>query len=454
MANGATGGGQAAGTIKRYDPPAFMTDFDKVPGLRDQWSEVVSAWFDEMVEAVSDTLKKRFPDGDKRCQYYNQLKAQHCPGLEQSIVWNAFSGTLLRRYGEANALEIAETLIPLTERQDGQGAYNKGPGWDKLLYRPQDEYCEWRVERNEEGKITRVTFTSEPPEYWQALHGDKLPGAIKEGPVYPVDGDPQLVLDLYREFVSPKVEADDLVFHEDMIDTNNPEEKPVLIYPKGAYNPYNRWNTTDGIMHLTQPANSLSAEIWLGGEATILYERFGRRITDPDALICATRYGGANRCSDPVIGCSVNELAALGCWITLRNPVGLYMSHLEMSGWTKPSGEPIDPEYFRVLRGDEKRQLIERAVFEVPEDEGFTVSDIRIGGVPITHGGQLAQYMTVHLVGLASEPGAFKPEPLSSPHAALVSGDNPGYLIQPRPDRPPDPQNNEEWAFAYPDVSS
>ena len=33
---------------------------------------------------------------------------------------------------------------------------------------------------------------------------------------------------------------------------------------KGTYNPYNRWNTTDGIMHLTHPANTLSAEIKLG----------------------------------------------------------------------------------------------------------------------------------------------------------------------------------------------
>lgn len=452
MSNGGTGGGAPAGGIERYDPPGFMTDFDKVPGLREQWSEVVSDWFDEIIEEVAGELK---PDGDKKCQYYNQLKAQHGPSLEQSIVWNGFSGTLLRRFGEAKAMEVAETLLPMTERQDGQGPYRVGAGWDKILYRPQDEYCEWRVERNGEGRIVRVTFTSEPPEYWQALHGDGLPGAgVKESPIHPVNGDPQLVLDLYRELVSPEVEADDLIFHEDMVDTSDPKE-PVLIYPKGAYNPYNRWNTTDGIMHLTQPANALSAEIGLGGLATVLRERFGRRITDPEALICATRYGGANRCSDPTIGGSVNELAALGCWITLRNPVGLYMSHLEMAGWTKPSGEPIDPGYFRVLRGDEERQLIERAVFEVPEEEGFTVSDIRIGGVPITHGGQLAQYMTVHLVGLASEPGAFKPEPLPATHAALVSADNPGYLIQPRPkDRPPDPAENEEWAFPYPDVSS
>ena len=49
-------------------------------------------------------------------------------------------------------------------------------------------------------------------------------------------------------------------------------------------------------------------------------------------------YGGPNRCSDPTIGASVNELAALGYAITLRNPVGLYMGDLNMTGWAGPGG--------------------------------------------------------------------------------------------------------------------
>ena len=117
------------------------------------------------------------------------------------------------------------------------------------------------------------------------------------------------LVDLYRQYVSPEVELNDLLCSEDLVDESGSE--PKIVYRRGAYNPYNRWNTTDGIMHLTQPANSLQAEIQLAGDATILRERFGRRITDPDALICGTRYGGANRCSDPTIGASVNELAAI-----------------------------------------------------------------------------------------------------------------------------------------------
>jgi hypothetical protein len=431
-----------AGQIERYDPPGFMTDFEGIPGQLEQWSAAVSGWFDEVIAIERESL------GKQPCQYYNQLLEQPSEPLEQEIVWNAFPGTLCRRFGEAVAMKAAEIPMPLTQREDGQGEYFVGPAWTNLFYRPHDEYCEWRVERDDEGRIVRVTFTSEPPEYWQALHGDVLAN-FNEEPTYPTTGDPGLLLDLYREYVNPGVQLSDLVCAEDLVDYSEPA-KPRVVYAKGTYNPYNRWNTTDGIMHLTQPANSLQAEIKLGGDATILLQRDGRRITDPDALICAARYGGANRRTDPTIGASVNELAALGCAITLRNPVGLYMDHLELTGWTKPDGSPVEPEYFRILRG--RPGLIERAVFEVPEDEGFTVSDVRIGGVPISFGGQLAQFMTVKLVGLAANPGSFSNEPVEAQHSCCIDPANREYLIQPRPER--DCAGEEIPAFDYPDVQT
>jgi len=433
--------------IERYDPPGFMADFDGIDGQLEQWSNAVSGWFDEVIAKEAGELS------GQPCQYFNQLKPPpqlKPPLLEQSIVWNAFPGTLLRRFGEAAAMQVAEALMPLSQREDGQGPFYVGRAWPNLYYRPHDEYCEWHVERDSEGRIIRVTFTSEPPEYWQALCGGELPN-INGEPKYKITGDTVLLVDLYREYVSPEVQLDDLLCAEDLVDYSNPA-KPEVVYRKGSYNPYNRWNTTDGIMHLTQPANSLQAEIQLGGDATVLREREGRLISDPDALICGTRYGGANRCSDPTIGATVNELAALGCSVTLRNPVGLYMDHLDLTGLTRPDGSPVEPEYFRVLRGDAGEKLIERAVFEVPPGEGCTVSDLRIGGVPIKFGGQLAQLMTVKLVGLAAQPGAFHNKPVPCEHRCVIDPANPGYLIQPRPER--EPCGHELAAFDYPDVQT
>jgi hypothetical protein len=431
--------------ITRYDPPGFMTDFDGIDGQLEQWSDAVSGWFDEVVAKEEREL------GGQRCQYFNQLTSpQPEPLLPQAIVWNAFPGTLRRRFGEAASLEVAETMLPLSVRDDGQGPFYVGPKWANLYYRPHHEYCEWRAERDEYGNIVRVVFTSEPPEYWQALWGGKLPD-LKGKAKYDIKGNPDVMLDLYREYVSPEVQLDDLRCAENFIDYSDPK-KPEVVYEKGAYNPYNRWNTTDGIMHLTHPANSLQAEIQLGGDATILRQSHWRPVVNPDALICGTRYGGANRCSDPTIGATVNELAALGCWVTLRNPVGLYMDHLDLTGITTPQGAPIEPDYFTVLRGDEADGLIERAVFEVPAGKGFEVGDLKIGGRPIEYAGQLAKLMTVKLVGLAAGLDSFANHPMACTDHALIDPGNPAYLIQPRPER--EPAGNEVVAFDYPDVKA
>jgi hypothetical protein len=399
-----------------------MSDFDRIPGARAQWSRALSGWFDECIATELAELQ------GQPCQYYNQLETPPVgTPLEQEIVWNALSGTLRNRWGRERALELAEHVVPLTQRIDGPGAYYMGGQWENLFYRPLDEYCEWRVSRNPDGKIRRVTFTSEPPEYWQALHGETLAN-FAGVPTYPTVGDPNLVLELYREYVSPEVQYEDLICGEDLIDYTDPDA-PQVVYAKGTYNPYNRWNTTDGIMHLTEPANSLSAEIKLAADATVLRSasgRAGRPIADPDALIACAAYGGLNRCSDPTIGATVNELAALGCSITLRNPVGLYMDHLDMSGWAEPDGSPIDPSWFRILRG--QPGLIERAVFEVPEAEGFTVSDITIGGVPIAYGGHLGEHITVKLIGMASELGKFSNKPVACAAGVCADAANPEFL--------------------------
>jgi hypothetical protein len=405
-----------------YDPPAFLADFHRIPGQLACWSRAVSGWFDESI-AAQDTLLRGQP-----CQYYNQLTTPPVgPALEQEIVWNAFSGTLRKRWGRARALEISEQFVPLTERIDGMGSYFVGGQWEDLHYRPQDEYCEWRVTRDADDGIRRVTFTSEPPEYWQAMHGDALPN-LDGIPTYPTVGDPDLLVELYREYVSPEVVYDDLICVEDLVDYTDPVA-PRVVYGKGTYNPYNRWNTVDGIMHLNQPNNTLHEEIRLGADGTILRSRNGangRRISDPDALICCAHYGGANRCSDPTIGASVNELASLGFAITLRNPVGLYMDSLDVSGWARPDGEPVDPAWFRIVRGS--AGMIERAVFEVPNRLGFRVSDITIGGEPITVGGQLADHITVKLVGLASELGKYSNSPAPCEFSCCADAANPSFV--------------------------
>lgn len=432
-----------------FSPPGMLQDFATIPGQLLQWSDAVSGWLSENIDLAKREQYFGSPPGDDLpFPFYNQaVTTPPQPFIDQPIVWNGFPGTLRNRWPRPIALDAADQLFPLTQRMDGPGRYFTGPVWDRHFYRPQDEYCEWRVTRDDQGRIVRVTFTSEPPEYWQALHGDELQN-MNGVPTYPFSGDKALLLELYREMVGPQVQLSDLECPEDMVDYTDPDN-PVVVYGKGQYNPYNRWNTLGGIVHLTHPANSLSAEINLGAAAAVRYHQDGRPIVDPDGLICAARYGGLNRASDPTIGSAVNELASLGAFVTLRDPIGLAMHHLDMAGLSAPNGEPVDSSFFRVLRGDPDAFLIERAVFEVPASEGYAVSDITIGGMPITRGGQLAERMVVNIVGRASGLGSFDIAPAPAESLGCQDDLQPNYLFyRNAPGQPCAPVARE--AFAYP----
>ena len=82
----------------------------------------------------------------------------------------------------------------------------------------------------------------------------------------------------------------------------------------------------------------------------------------------------------------------------MAEPAGIYVIDWDDTGWTKPDGTPVG-DYWRVRRGVPGAAL--RVEYEVPPAEGFTVGDIRIGGRPITAGGQLAEHMVASAHGIA-----------------------------------------------------
>jgi len=153
----------------------------------------------------------------------------------------------------------------------------------------------------------------------------------------------------------------------------------------------------------------------------VLYEdAAGTPTVDPDAFIAGTDMGGPNRNSDPTIASTVNVLARSGAMITLANPVGLYMDHIDLAGWEVPGGQSAK-DWVRVVRGQER--LIERLVVGSPTDE-FDVSDIRIGGLPVAFGGQIAECITVKLVGVAAALNSVKNGRLKLPSAGFVDPAN------------------------------
>jgi hypothetical protein len=346
--------------------------------MLDAWHQAMSAWFDISIKSEQSIVKGPV-------QFFNGAKFDPgFPRVEQAITWNAFPKELLRRYGREKALRIADTLVPLSF----YGPQFADPAYDGFVYRPHDEYCEWHVVRDPDtNKIIRATFTSEPPEYWQALFGSPIPA--NDGSTFTLPGDKDKALALYRQFAGPDVAPEDLVLDRDV----------PGIGSKGDYNLYNKWNTTHGIAHLCAPPNSLGAEIQLGADATVLRKNSaGQPMVEPDSLVCCAGYGGPDRNSDPTIGSSVNALARLGAYITLANPVGLYMDHIDLAGWAAPDGSDVS-ELIKVVRG--KAGMIERLVVEAPQDAPFAIGDVTIAGIPIQFGGQIAECITVKLTGVA-----------------------------------------------------
>jgi hypothetical protein len=270
------------------------------------------------------------------------------------IAWNAFPATLLKR--------------ATSQQQRWRDA--------DASRQVQDEYCEWSVERDPDGVITRITFTTEVPEYFEHLAAR----------------DPDRLLELYRELSGTEVRLDQLIvggrFRKD--------------------NVVNR-STTGRLVHLIQPSNNLRAAIVLAAQATVLRkDAAGEPVTTAQELVRCGGLGEPLRNSDPQIAGAVNDAAATGAEISLQDPMGLYIDGLLIGGMATPDGE--DPATFWTIeRGTAEHTL--RASYAVPADRGYRVGDITADGRRIQFGAQLADRVAIRLTALV-RPAAHRPERL------------------------------------------
>jgi hypothetical protein len=392
--------------LERFDPPALVADFDRLPDvnqLREKQREGWSRWMDDVFNNAIRRVKRQL-GGAGTPQFFNPKQTDPGAVLEEDITWNAFPRVLLRLFSRTAALSAADELEPSP----------LGASW---LSRNQDEYCEWRVTRDPDtGKITRVTFTCEGPEYWQSIAGGRsIYGDNVQTPAtFGAPGDRATLVTLYRELL-----GNDDVQEEDLFLPNAPD----------IYNPWNKWNTTDGIVHLQQQNNTLTAEIYIGADASIARQKGGQTLTDATQLICCGGYGGAERWSDPRIGDRVNRHIRNGRAVSLRNPVGIYMADFKDTEITRPNPAGAQHPrlaasgYWNFVRGTPPRADVEnsglvlRAVFEVPQGvvgadgHQLTVSDLMINNQPIQFGGQLAELITMKFVALATQATTFQPTP-------------------------------------------
>lgn len=316
---------------------ATLTRFGTPGGAPEPTEDDHDAWSQRMA-AMFAPLVAEFP------QLYDPT-VDDTPDdvLAPSIVWTAFPATLL------------------------QGATSQEQRWSAAdaSRDVQDEYCEWGVERDDRGTVTRVTFTSEVPEYFAHL----------------ASRDPQRLLDRYQGVLGRPVPLDQLVV-------------------EGRYRRDNRFNssTSGRPVHLKQVNNTLNAAITLAAQATILrHDANGNPVTTAQELVECGGLGAPLRNSDPQIAAAVNDAAATGAEISLQDPIGLYIDGLQTAGMETPDGE--DPAAFWTIeRGDANHAL--RASFSVSADRGYAVGDITLDGRPIRFGAQLADRVGVRLTAL------------------------------------------------------
>lgn len=338
--------------LEKFNPPGFLEDFNDEQAAA--WSEYISQQFDESASGLPDIFEFDAP----RAQFFNPMKIEIGEDAQNAVInWTAFPRNV--------------TVTSVSDLQRWRRAESSRD--------LQDEYCEWSVERDEQtDKITRITFTCEGPEYWEFL----------------ANSAPDVALDLYQKFVSSDVQLED------------------LFLSNGRYNSRNRWNnsTTGGAMHLIQVNNSLGAEIELAAGSSVVREINGVILTGEDELIRCGRYGAVERHSDPHIGAIVNSVTRQKADVTLANPVGLYFDDLNVAGWETPDGS--DPKSFwKYVRGTDEFPV--RAVYEVPNELGFTVGDIKISGREIRFAAQIADFISIKLVGIGTRFGQSTVQPMT-----------------------------------------
>lgn len=389
-------------TLNQFDLPANQTDLQPTQEalLRTEWSNSVNRWTEvALLGDPWDVLNDQ-----NRSFYYNPLTTDIAGGTSAQIAWTAFPNRIKVIFNSASQSD----QWGYADGVHTDGTYGPPPAVNGNPYRPvgprgwQDEYCEWIVTRNEDGKILRIDFTCENPEYYYTLWRIN----------------PDVVVDIYRELVDPSVQKEDLY----LLDSEN---KPVIDRSTGlpAYNITNKWNTQPaantqtGAVHLISPPNTLGAEIYLAAAATLLRkDASGKLITDPTALIECSRYGTPGRNSDPHIGATVNAVVRGGqVKISLQNPVGLYIQMPDFSTFQLPDDPklPADAQpsdCWKIVRGKENiaginGNFILHARFELPQawieaGVSFTIDDIMIDGNNIQFGAQLTEKFQIALNGL------------------------------------------------------
>ena len=123
----------------------LVARFDMPGSLRD--APAGSAFYDHWHRRIAALLEDRRP-GSGSGEFVDPSRVALRPVCEPTYAWTGFP----------------RPHLVVNHRDDREAAFKAGE--DRLA---QHEYLEWHVTRDARSRITKATFTTETPEYWEAL---------------------------------------------------------------------------------------------------------------------------------------------------------------------------------------------------------------------------------------------------------------------------------------------
>jgi hypothetical protein len=217
---------------------------------------------------------------------------------------------------------------------------------DRNRFRDQDEYVEWRTDRNAQNRVTRVTFTTEFPEYYEALAATDPTALLAE--MKAVTGSNAITI---AEVFGPGFDPA----------AGTRDGRASRLLQRAKQNP---WNSSRSILFLSHPSSTLGALFNLAAACGVPNTDIG----PSDA--CASVEGACvpSRNSDPSICTAIQALAVNANSFAFADPVGIAI--LELKGIWKLNGKQIDINASPLWKVERNGR---RGTLEVPD--GLTIVD-------------------------------------------------------------------------------
>lgn len=258
---------------------------------------------------------------------------------------------------------------------------------DQQRWEKQDEYVEWRVTRDAAGQVSTVTFTTELPEYYEAL-AEVSEAALVAGIQDAIPGAAPTTVELFGTGFDPSLAT--------------PAQRASrflarALSPNGN-KPSNPWNNGDkGILFLQQQFNTTGALFNLVGRCAVPNPAI------PAANQCAAVGGfcGPSRNSDPRICQAAQDQSRIPLAITLADEPGIHI--VKLSGTWRLNNVQFD------INDPTANQSIwkidrngHRGTLRLP-------ANVTLNGNPIDTGAQVSRVLEVTANVLTVSPGNLLP---------------------------------------------